>query len=136
MGLESTKHFITTYLVFVAILLFLSLGGIIDFSIGEPPEFSGTAILGDDLAILIEQVKDSSVIGFLVAGTIEIIAMIISVIAFFIMLIFYIASLLLFTIEGQPFINMFLLIFRILVLLELLPYIKNMLHPVVPGSHG
>lgn len=135
MALASTKFYITTYIMFVLILSFLNLTGTIDLTINNPPTLSGSALFGDDREAVLAEIENSSLVGFFISGILSLADLIISLIVAFVKLIFYILSILIFTVEDQPLINLILLVFRILLTLEFLPYIKNMLHPTTQGSH-
>jgi hypothetical protein len=136
MALESTKHYLATYLIFITILAALDIQLGVDLNIPNPPSFSPTVIFGSDLNGVIQSLLDVPLVGFLIGGAVGLIVFIVSVIIFFITFIFFLAGLLVWwTIPGQTIINLALVLYRVFLLFEILPYIKNMIHPTTQGSH-
>lgn len=136
MALSSIKFHITAYIIFLAIAGVLDLGLGFDTGIPEPPTLSFSATFGEEFNQLQSNLQDIPVIGFFLAGALALATVIISLIVFFLNIIFYLFNVLfLWTIPGSFVINTLLIIFRIIVMLELLPYIKNMIHPTQGGTH-
>lgn len=136
MGLESLKFYVTTYIIFVILLSAFDLQAGINLGIPNPPAFSGVGILGDDMQALITSLQESNPLLWLIGGAVQLIAILISVVIFVIGWLFYLFTLfVIWTIPNQPFINLFLLLYRILMFVELLPYIKNLIHPTTGATH-
>lgn len=136
MGLESLKFYITVYIVFAGLLSILDIGIGVNLGVPNPPAYTGVAILGDDLVSLTDELKNVTLAGLIVGTAIQIAAVLLSIILYAIGWVFFLAVLLVFwTIPDQPVINIFLLLYRILMGLELIPYIKNLVHPTTHGSH-
>lgn len=136
MGLESIKFYVTVYIIFATLLSVLDIGAGINLGVPTPPAFTGVAILGEDLQTSISELRNMNIVFGFIGGMVEGLAILVSVIIYFIAWVFYLGFLFVFwTIPGQPIINMFLVLYRILMLFELIPYIKNAVHPLQSGSH-
>lgn len=137
MGMDSLKYYIIVYVVFIGIVSALDIGIGVDLSVPEPPKFLGSAIFGQDLAETIAITKSADPVGFLLGLVAEFVLVIIAVVAFIISFIFFLLQLLVFWyLPGQPFINIILTLYRILLGIELLPYIKSNLHPLQGGHQA
>lgn len=145
MALTSTKYYVTVYTIFLIILSLFSvtLGINTLNTIPVPPEFNAEAVFGGAVSNIIQDIETSlsflPVLDVLIGIPFQIATTIIQVLLYFVIFMFFLLNTyFLFFISGTGFVvqivNAILLIFRIIVMIELIPYIKNMIHPTTQAS--
>lgn len=139
-----------------------NLGAGLQLGIPELPELQGTSVFGSDINDFAARISSvsysadtaaqespsllSALTGFflsvltpvlnLLGILLQLAILLISMIPFILLFLIWIIRLLVFWfIPGQPMINIGLLLFRALLMIELVPYIKNLVHPSTGGTH-
>lgn len=128
------KFLLVFYVIFVTLLVFFDINEGTGLSVPNPPDLKFSTIFDSELGEAINSLKASNPIGFLIGSVFEVVTIIKAILAYFLNIIFFVVQMFTFTIPGQDLINFVIVFTRIVIILELIVYIKNMINPVAEAS--